>query len=210
MDSSLVEGCSRAAGGVVSGSSAVTVTASRRGVTALTAGARLCGRKTLNDAVASKHATIHREVAANHEGSHGSILLGQPIWFVGEIRLVLAAIDKNEASKATVIAVTLVHWVCPSTSSAKTLKVLHIESTHCDILTDCVLFEYQRSSEQHMQCDKNNTGQWVKRANGIVQYKEVWIERSWKRSKMLFCCLYCLFFCFDRARKRNVWARKSR
>lgn len=95
-------------------------------MTALSARTRLCGWKTLNNAISSKHATVHREVAANHKSTHSRVLLSQHIRLVGEIRLVLAAIDKNEASEAAVVAVTLVHGVCPSASSTETCGQLQL------------------------------------------------------------------------------------
>jgi hypothetical protein len=86
--------------------------------------------QALDDAVAGKHASIDREVSADHKSTHGCILLGQAAGFVCKIRLVLAAIDQNQASIAARVAVALVHGVHPPTTPAKAFQVLHVEATH--------------------------------------------------------------------------------
>lgn len=115
-----VKGGSGAAAGVVARPTAVTVAAvPGGGVAALVATLGLGHRQPLNDAVAGQHATIHREVAAHHEGSHGSVLLRQEIRFVGEIGLILAAVDHNEARVAAVVTVTLVRRIRPPAAPAE-------------------------------------------------------------------------------------------
>lgn len=59
----------------------------------LGAASRLSGRKPLNDAIAGQHATVHGEVAAHHEGTHGGVFLGQRVGLIREIRLILASVD---------------------------------------------------------------------------------------------------------------------
>lgn len=82
--------------------------------------AGLGGGQPLDDSVAGKHATVDGEVATHHEGTHGRVFLRQRIRFVGEVRLVLTAVDKNEARVATVITVALVRRIPPSSAAAKT------------------------------------------------------------------------------------------
>lgn len=101
-------------------------------MTALPAAVRLRGWEALNNAVAGKHATIDREVSAHHEGPHGRVFLSQEVRLVGEIRLVFTAVDENKASEATVITVTLVHGVRPSSTPTETLKILHVKAAHSD------------------------------------------------------------------------------
>jgi hypothetical protein len=59
--------------------------------------------------------------------------LGKDVRFVCKICLVFATIDKNQAGVAVVIPVAFVHGVCPSSTPAEALEVLHIESAHCDV-----------------------------------------------------------------------------
>lgn len=87
----------------------------------------------MNDTIASQHTPVDREVAADHESTHGSVLLGKDVRFVCKICLVFATIDKNQAGVAAVIPVAFVHGVCPSSTPAEALEVLHIESAHCDV-----------------------------------------------------------------------------
>jgi hypothetical protein len=89
--------------------------------------------KALDNAIACQHTSVDREVAAYHESTHGSVLLGQNIGFVCEICLIFTAIDKDQASVAIVVPVTLVHGVCPSSTPAEALEVLHIEAAHCGV-----------------------------------------------------------------------------
>lgn len=84
------------------------------------AASTLIGRKTLHDAVPCKHASIDREVSANHECSHGCILLCQSIGLIGEIGLVLSPIHEDEACETLGTLVSLVEWISPSSTSAKT------------------------------------------------------------------------------------------
>lgn len=100
---------------------------------ALAAACCFLGWKALDNAIACQHASIDREVAAYHESTHGSVLLGQNIGFVCEICLIFTAIDKDQARVAVMVSVALVHGVCPSSTPAKALKVLHIEAAHCDV-----------------------------------------------------------------------------
>jgi hypothetical protein len=82
--------------------------------------ARISGWKALHDSIPGKHPTIDREVSAHHEGPHGCILLGKAVRFVGEIGLVLATVDQNQASVATVVTVAFVRRVLPPSSPAQT------------------------------------------------------------------------------------------
>jgi len=102
-------------------------------VTTLAAAARVLSRQALDDAVAGQHASVDREVATDHKGTHGGVLLSKNVRLVGEIRLVLAAVDQDKTSVAAVVPVALVHGVCPSSASAKALEVLHVETAHCDV-----------------------------------------------------------------------------
>ena len=90
-----------------------------RGVAALAATRRLLSGKALNNAVTSQHASVDRKVTAHHKSTHGCVLLGQNIRFICEIRLVLAAVDKDKAGVAAVVPVALVHRVCPSSTPAE-------------------------------------------------------------------------------------------
>lgn len=61
---------------------------------ALAATAAIRGsRETLDDAVAGKHASVDREVAADHKSAHGGVFLGQNVGLVGQVGLILAAVD---------------------------------------------------------------------------------------------------------------------
>lgn len=95
-----VKGGGGAAAGVVPRPPAAALaTVSRRGVAALAATARIGGSgQSLDDAVPGEHAAVDGEVAADHEGAHGGVFLGQDVRLVGEVRLILAAVDEDEAS----------------------------------------------------------------------------------------------------------------
>lgn len=84
---------------------------------------RLIGWKALDDPVARKHATIDRKVPANHEGSHGGILLSEMIRFVRQVGLVLAPINQDKARITTRISVTLVRRVSPPTTPAQAYQM---------------------------------------------------------------------------------------
>jgi hypothetical protein len=60
----------------------------------------LIRRQSLNNAIACQHTSIDRKVAAHHERPHSRVLLSQPIGLVGEIGLVLSAIDEYKTGKA--------------------------------------------------------------------------------------------------------------
>lgn len=60
----------------------------------------LIRRQSLNNAIASQHTSVDGKVAAHHKRPHRSILLSQPIGFVGEIGLIFPTIDENEACEA--------------------------------------------------------------------------------------------------------------
>lgn len=93
----------------------------------------LCGGgQTLDDAVAGQHAPVDGKVAADHERTHGSVFLGQPIRLVRQIGLVLASVDKDVAREAIYVAVTFVGGVRPSTAAAEAFQVLHIKTSHCE------------------------------------------------------------------------------
>lgn len=89
---------------------------------ALVASLRFSGWEPLNDSIAGQHASIDGKVPADHKSTHGGILLGQDIRFVGQVCLVLATIHQHETSEATWVAVTLVRRVCPSTAPAEACK----------------------------------------------------------------------------------------
>lgn len=76
-------------------------------------------REALDDPISGQHASIDGKVPADHERSHGRVLLGKDIRFVGEIGLILAAIHKDEAGIATGVAVALVHRIPPPTAPAE-------------------------------------------------------------------------------------------
>ena len=77
----------------------------------------LSGRQPLDDAIACQHTSIDREIAAHHEGAHGSILLSQTIGLVCEIRLVFPAVDQYQARKARAAPVGVVPGVSPASPS---------------------------------------------------------------------------------------------
>ncbi len=54
----------------------------------------LIGRQSLDNAIACQHTSVDREVAANHERTHGCILLSQTVGLVSEIGLVFPTIDE--------------------------------------------------------------------------------------------------------------------
>ena len=80
----------------------------------------LIRRKSLDDTIASKHASIDREVAAHHEGPHRGVLLRQPIGFVSEIGLVFSTIDEDQTRKAGGTPVRFVQGVTPASTPTQT------------------------------------------------------------------------------------------
>lgn len=110
-----------------------------RDVTGLPAlAARFGGGHALDDAVAGQHAAVDREVATDHEGSHGGILLGQAARLVEVVSLVLAAIDQDEACVAPGLLVAFVRGVDPTPALAKTLKILDVEAVrHLVLFLPC-------------------------------------------------------------------------
>lgn len=80
-------------------------------------------REPLYDTVADEHAAVDREVPANHEGPHGGVLLGQAVRLVGQIRLVLASIDQDQAGVAIGVPVNLVGRVLPPPSPAQAYRL---------------------------------------------------------------------------------------
>ena len=93
-------------------------------VAALASAAGVIRRQTLDNAIASEHAAIDRKVPANHEGTHGCVLLGQATGLVREIGLILAPIDQNQAGVAIGAPVALIARVMPPTAPAKACKNL--------------------------------------------------------------------------------------
>lgn len=77
---------------------------------------RLRCRKPLDHTIASEHTSVDGEVAANHESSHGSVLLSQPIRPVGLIGLVLPTIDQDETGVAGMAAADLKYGILPTTA----------------------------------------------------------------------------------------------
>ena len=75
--------------------------------------------QALHDTVVGQHAHVGRELLADSEGVHSSILLGQYVGHVGKIRLILTTIDKNETGKSAASLVDFVHWISPASSSAE-------------------------------------------------------------------------------------------
>lgn len=103
--------------------------AGRRDLARLSAlAARLGGGHALNNAVAGQHATVYREVAAHHEGSHGSVLLRQASRLVEVVSLVFATVDQDEACVAPGFLVAFVRGVNPTPALAKTLEVLNVKA----------------------------------------------------------------------------------
>ena len=92
-------------------------------VARLLALARVIGRKPLDDAIASEHASIDGEVPAYHEGPHGSVLLGQGVRFVRNVRLVLPSIDQHEARVPAGVPIALVGRVLPPTTPAQAYRI---------------------------------------------------------------------------------------
>lgn len=129
-----LEGRRGAAAGVVTRSvaafPAVAMTTRDR-MARLLALARVIGRReTLDDAISSEHAPIDGKVPAHHKGPHRSVLLGQSVRFVRNVRLVLAAIDENQTGVPAGVPIALVGRVLPPTAPAQALKVLNVEATH--------------------------------------------------------------------------------
>lgn len=93
----LLEGSGGRATGVGAGSAAVAFTSiSGRGVAALATATRISrGGQTLDDSVPREHAAIDRKVPADHECTHGGVLLSQCVRLIGQVSLILAAIDKD-------------------------------------------------------------------------------------------------------------------
>jgi hypothetical protein len=52
-------------------------------------------RQSLNDTIPREHSTINREVLAHHKGTHGCVLLSQPVGFVCKICLVFSTVDEH-------------------------------------------------------------------------------------------------------------------
>lgn len=77
---------------------------------------RLGCRESLDHTIASEHTSVDGEVAANHESSHGSVLLSQSIRLVGLIGLVLPTIDQDETGVASMAAADLKHGIVPTTA----------------------------------------------------------------------------------------------
>lgn len=113
----LVERGSRAAARMGSGASTTAVCALSRRVSSAASG--VIRRKALDNAVAGEHAAVDGEVAADHEGTHGGILLGQSIGLVGQVGLVFAAVDEDMACEAAGVTRAFVGWVHPSAAPAK-------------------------------------------------------------------------------------------
>jgi hypothetical protein len=84
--------------------------------------AAFLGRETLDNAVPSKHASVHGEVAADHKGSHSGILLSQRIRLVCKIGLVLAAIDQDVACVPVHLAIQTVRRILPTAAAAETWR----------------------------------------------------------------------------------------
>lgn len=77
---------------------------------------RLRCRESLDHTIASEHTSVDGEVAANHESSHGSVLLSQPIRLVGLIGLVLPTIDQDQTGVAGMAASDFKHGIVPTTA----------------------------------------------------------------------------------------------
>lgn len=90
--------------------------------------ARLGGGHALNDAVASQHAAVDGEVAADHKGTHGGVLLGEVARLVEIVGLVLAAVDEDVACVAPRLLVTFVRGVDPTPALAKTYGFPHVSA----------------------------------------------------------------------------------
>lgn len=76
-------------------------------------------REALDNSVSGQHTSIHGEVAAHHESTHGCILLGKNIGLVREVSLVLAAVDEDKARKSAGVSVAFVCGVNPPAAAAE-------------------------------------------------------------------------------------------
>jgi hypothetical protein len=85
------------------------------------------GREALDNAIAGQHTTVDREVATHHEGAHGRVLLGQEVRLVRQVCLVFASVDEDQTRVPFTIPAALVRGIHPTSASAETLKVLHVE-----------------------------------------------------------------------------------
>jgi hypothetical protein len=83
----------------------------------------LIRRQSLNDPISCQHPTVYREVSADHECSHCSILLRQSVRLVGQIGLVLPSIDENEAGVSRTVPIGLVAGIVPIATAAKIWKL---------------------------------------------------------------------------------------
>lgn len=96
---------------------------SRRHVVCFRAAAGIvCGREALHDTVPREHPSVGREILAHHERPHGGVLLRQGIRYVGEISLVLTAVDQDQAGEPARVTVALVRRILPPASSAETYE----------------------------------------------------------------------------------------
>jgi hypothetical protein len=86
----------------------------------------LIGRQPLDDAVARQHTSVDGKVAAHHEGTHRRVLLRQAVGFVGEIGLVLPAVDEHQTGEAGRVPVRLVQGVSPSSTPTQTCRALSV------------------------------------------------------------------------------------
>jgi len=68
----------------------------------------LVGGEPLDNTIPGQHASINGKVAADHEGTHGCILLSQHIGFICQIRLVLTSIDQDKTGISVSAPVCLV------------------------------------------------------------------------------------------------------
>lgn len=75
--------------------------------------------QALDDAVAGQHATIHREVPADHEGAHRRVLACQLVRFVRQIRLVLPPVDQHQAGVPARVPEHVVGGLFPSAAVAE-------------------------------------------------------------------------------------------
>lgn len=80
--------------------------------------------QTLDDAVAGQHAAIHREVPADHEGTHCRVLSRQLVRFVRQIRLVLASVNQHKASVPASVPEHVVRRLFPSAPVAEPCGIL--------------------------------------------------------------------------------------
>lgn len=100
----------------------------------------VCG-EALDDAIARQHAAVDAEVAAHHEGPHGGVLARQLICLVGQVGLILAAVDQYQAGVPGLLTVAFVGWGRPSTSLAEACRKRSCISTQCpDPRFRCVCF----------------------------------------------------------------------